>query len=240
MSLLRVKVEIVTMTTYDIIFFVKCQAVFFNHEEKINHRCYKDVLTNPPPPAVIPSFTSTRIQAEKDIVQPRPLYPTKSSLAANNPSFNYASHPNVKSQQSSLFFSSTKPFANLDQSNFHSEKINAQKNSTLFQSFPPKPIQFSTTFFPQKDPNFIEMRTSLKNQENAMKEFEPVGVFWDFENCAIPRGKSARAVVQKIRSVFLEKKREAEFMCVCDTGKEKKTVIEELNQAQVSFVYIFY
>ncbi|XP_046855493.1 meiosis regulator and mRNA stability factor 1-like isoform X2 [Xenia sp. Carnegie-2017] len=218
---------------------IKCQAVFFNHEEKTNHRCYKDVLTNPPPPAVIPSFTSTRVQAEKDIVQPRPLYPTKSSLAANNPSFNYTSHPNVKSQQSSLFFSSTKPFANLDQSDFHCpEKINAQKNSTLFQSFPPKPIQFSTTFFPQKDPNFVELRTSLKNQENAMKEFEPVGVFWDFENCAIPRGKSARAVVQKIRSVFLEKKREAEFMCVCDTGKEKKTVIEELNQAQVTVVHI--
>ena len=71
------------------------------------------------------------------------------------------------------------------------------------------------------------------SHENLTKELEPVGVFWDLENCAVPKGKCAHAVVQKIRSVFFKNKREAEFMCVCDTSKEKKSVIEELNKAQV-------
>ena len=63
---------------------------------------------------------------------------------------------------------------------------------------------------------------------------EPIGVFWDIENCPVPRGKSASAVVQKIRKEFFTGKREVEFMCVCDISKEKKEVIEELNKAQVS------
>ena len=52
----------------------KCQAVFFKQEEKVNHRCYKNV-PNPAPRSgamSIPQFTSTRVQAEKDIVQPNP------------------------------------------------------------------------------------------------------------------------------------------------------------------------
>ena len=64
-------------------------------------------------------------------------------------------------------------------------------------------------------------------------EAEPIGVFWDIENCPVPRGKSASAVVQKIRREFFTGKREVEFMCVCDISKEKKEVIEELNKAQV-------
>lgn len=61
-------------------------------------------------------------------------------------------------------------------------------------------------------------------------------MFWDIENCPVPKGKSAVDIVKKIREVFFTNKREAEFMCVCDISKEKKEIIEELNKAQVSLL----
>jgi len=65
------------------------------------------------------------------------------------------------------------------------------------------------------------------------------GVFWDIENCQVPRFKSAMALVELIRRKFLVKFREAEFVVVCDTHKERKEVITELNNAQVIY-YHFY
>ena len=61
----------------------------------------------------------------------------------------------------------------------------------------------------------------------------PVGVFWDIENCCVPTGRSAAAVVQRMRARFFQGHREAEFMCVCDISKENKAVIQELNNCQV-------
>ena len=53
------------------------------------------------------------------------------------------------------------------------------------------------------------------------------------QNCPVPHGKSALAVAQHVRDKFFSGHREAEFICVCDTRKECKDVIEDLNQAQV-------
>ncbi|XP_061175452.1 meiosis regulator and mRNA stability factor 1-like isoform X2 [Saccostrea echinata] len=66
----------------------------------------------------------------------------------------------------------------------------------------------------------------------------PIGVFWDIENCSIPRWKSALSVVQVIRESLFTDHREVEFMCVCDTSKESKDVIQELNFAQINVVHI--
>ena len=66
---------------------------------------------------------------------------------------------------------------------------------------------------------------------------EPVGLFWDIENCSVPANKSAFAVAAKMRQVFFEGKREAEFMVVCDITKERKEVIDALNKAQASGVF---
>ncbi|KAM7009858.1 meiosis regulator and mRNA stability factor 1 isoform 1-T1 [Tautogolabrus adspersus] len=66
----------------------------------------------------------------------------------------------------------------------------------------------------------------------------PVGVFWDIENCSVPSGRSAGAVVQRIRSRFFQGHREAEFICVCDISKESKAVIQELNNCQVTVAHI--
>jgi len=65
-----------------------------------------------------------------------------------------------------------------------------------------------------------------------------IGVFWDIENCHVPHGKSALALVYRIRERFFIGHREVEFMCVCDTSKESRVVIQELNYAQVTVVHI--
>lgn len=64
---------------------------------------------------------------------------------------------------------------------------------------------------------------------------EPVGVFWDIENCPVPMDKSAFGVASKMRREFITGKREAEFMCVCDITKERKEVTDDLHMAQVKF-----
>jgi len=61
----------------------------------------------------------------------------------------------------------------------------------------------------------------------------PIGVFWDIENCTVPFHKSALGLVQKIRDLFFNGCKEAEFMCVCDTSHQNKDTIQELNDAQV-------
>ncbi|KAL1116231.1 hypothetical protein AAG570_005726 [Ranatra chinensis] len=66
----------------------------------------------------------------------------------------------------------------------------------------------------------------------------PIGVFWDIENCQIPRGKSAVAVAQTIRNKFFDGYREAEFVVVCDVRKENCQVIQELNDAQVNLIHV--
>ena len=62
---------------------------------------------------------------------------------------------------------------------------------------------------------------------------EPVGVFWDIENCSVPLEKSALGIATKMKQEFFRGKREAEFMCVCDISKERKEVVDDLNKAHV-------
>ncbi|XP_029345012.1 meiosis regulator and mRNA stability factor 1 isoform X2 [Acyrthosiphon pisum] len=66
----------------------------------------------------------------------------------------------------------------------------------------------------------------------------PIGVFWDIENCQVPKGRSAVAVAQAIRDRFFIGYREAEFLVVCDVKKENAQVVQELNDAQVNLVHV--
>ncbi|XP_075894127.1 meiosis regulator and mRNA stability factor 1 isoform X2 [Nelusetta ayraudi] len=75
-------------------------------------------------------------------------------------------------------------------------------------------------------------------ESSVPENLPPVGVFWDIENCSVPSGRSAGAVVQRIRSRFFQGHREAEFICVCDINKESKAVIQELNNCQVTVAHI--
>ncbi|XP_078008930.1 meiosis regulator and mRNA stability factor 1 isoform X7 [Phascolarctos cinereus] len=72
----------------------------------------------------------------------------------------------------------------------------------------------------------------------VLENLPPIGVFWDIENCSVPSGRSAVAVVQRIREKFFKGHREAEFICVCDISKESKEVIQELNNCQVTVAHI--
>ncbi|XP_076871921.1 meiosis regulator and mRNA stability factor 1 isoform X2 [Brachyhypopomus gauderio] len=72
----------------------------------------------------------------------------------------------------------------------------------------------------------------------GQESLPPVGVFWDIENCAVPSGRSAAGVVQRLRERFFQGHREAEFICVCDISKENKAVIQELNNCQVTVAHI--
>ncbi|XP_072240496.1 meiosis regulator and mRNA stability factor 1 isoform X3 [Leuresthes tenuis] len=75
-------------------------------------------------------------------------------------------------------------------------------------------------------------------ESSGPENIPPVGVFWDIENCNVPSGRSAGAVVHRIRSRFFQGHREAEFICVCDISKESKAVIQELNNCQVTVAHI--
>ncbi|XP_036425989.1 meiosis regulator and mRNA stability factor 1 isoform X1 [Colossoma macropomum] len=75
-------------------------------------------------------------------------------------------------------------------------------------------------------------------ESGGQEALPPVGVFWDIENCAVPSGRSAATVVQRLRERFFQGHREAEFICVCDISKENKAVIQELNNCQVTVAHI--
>ncbi|KAK1162811.1 meiosis regulator and mRNA stability factor 1-like isoform X3 [Acipenser oxyrinchus oxyrinchus] len=81
-------------------------------------------------------------------------------------------------------------------------------------------------------------KSSQKYGSPDSENSPPVGVFWDIENCSVPSGRSAMAVVQRIRERFFQGHREAEFICVCDISKENKEVIQELNNCQVTVAHI--
>ncbi|XP_076815392.1 meiosis regulator and mRNA stability factor 1-like isoform X2 [Clavelina lepadiformis] len=89
----------------------------------------------------------------------------------------------------------------------------------------------------------LQLPVSNKNPsahvtEESFPKLFPIGVFWDIENCQVPNGKSALAIVQKIRMEFFNDHVEAEFMAVCDINKESKRVIQDLNNAQVNVIHV--
>lgn len=105
--------------------------------------------------------------------------------------------------------------------------------------FPPKPIRCA-----KSDNNSVtssESDTSIAGLLNSRhrrkskkgNKLIPLGIYWDIENCAVPKKHSAAAVVQRIRQFFLKNYREAEFLVVCDIRKEKPQIVQELHDAQV-------
>ncbi|CAH1135931.1 unnamed protein product [Ceutorhynchus assimilis] len=70
------------------------------------------------------------------------------------------------------------------------------------------------------------------------RKLPPMGIFWDIENVRVPKMKSASAVVQKIREIFLENYRESEFVVVCDVTKEHPQIVQELNDSQVNLIHV--
>ena len=67
---------------------------------------------------------------------------------------------------------------------------------------------------------------------------QPIGFFWDLENCQIPASKSSLDMVQAIRAKFSHIGSEMEFTVVCDVTKEPPSVINGFNSAQVLHLYV--
>jgi len=77
------------------------------------------------------------------------------------------------------------------------------------------------------------------NGWQVTSQTKPLGVFWDIENCSVPTGKSAISVCDKIRKQdFFRDHRETLFAVVCDATKESKTILEELDKAQVDIIHV--
>lgn len=79
--------------------------------------------------------------------------------------------------------------------------------------------------------SFILPKKKKRKQVNVLPS---LGIYWDIENCQVPKHKNAAAVVQKIRKIFLENHRESEFIVVCDIKKESPQLIQELHDSQVN------
>lgn len=92
--------------------------------------------------------------------------------------------------------------------------------------------------FGQLPKKYVAASPEVALTGQVLENLPPIGVFWDIENCSVPSGRSAVAVVQRIREKFFKGHREAEFICVCDISKENKEVIEELNNCQVTVAHI--
>lgn len=66
-----------------------------------------------------------------------------------------------------------------------------------------------------------------------------LGVFWDLENCGIPRGLNVCILVNKIRAIFgLYNFLEREFSVVGDVYGTNNNVINDLNAMQLNFVHV--
>ncbi|XP_018371437.1 PREDICTED: meiosis arrest female protein 1 homolog isoform X4 [Trachymyrmex cornetzi] len=79
---------------------------------------------------------------------------------------------------------------------------------------------------------------SPAKMSSTSNHLPPIGVFWDIENCQVPKGRSAIGVTQLIRDKFFDGYKEAEFIVVCDVQKENSQIIQELNDAQVNLIHV--
>ncbi|XP_052740437.1 meiosis regulator and mRNA stability factor 1 [Bicyclus anynana] len=82
------------------------------------------------------------------------------------------------------------------------------------------------------------VRSRYRHHKQRANTSVPLGIFWDIENCQVPRGCSAIDVVAAIRAKFLTGRREAEFVVVCDVRKETPLRLHELNDAQVNLIHV--
>ncbi|XP_063380744.1 meiosis regulator and mRNA stability factor 1 [Cydia fagiglandana] len=88
------------------------------------------------------------------------------------------------------------------------------------------------------NPERARVKSRFRHYKQRSNVTVPLGIFWDIENCQVPRGCSAIDVVAAIRAKFLTGRREADFVVVCDVRKELPLRLQELNDAQVSLIHV--
>ena len=75
-----------------------------------------------------------------------------------------------------------------------------------------------------------------------MSSKTPLGIFWDIENCQIPRTKSTSSVVKHLRDFVAHKHPECgyakEFCCACDVFRLGALISESLDKNGVNVVHV--
>lgn len=89
------------------------------------------------------------------------------------------------------------------------------------------------------DGKLVKSRYRKKNRRTE-KQLPVLGIFWDIENCHVPKNKSAASLVYKIREIFMKDYREAEFVVVCDVKKENPQVSLFFLYKQKQLMFIDY
>lgn len=82
------------------------------------------------------------------------------------------------------------------------------------------------------------IKNKRRNRRKSGNHLPPMGIFWDIENCHVPKNKCASMLVHRIRELFLTNYREVEFLVVCDVKKENPQVIQDLHDTQVNLVHV--
>lgn len=82
------------------------------------------------------------------------------------------------------------------------------------------------------------MKSRRRNRRKPGRLLPPIGIFWDIENCQVPKNKCASNLVHRIREIFMVHYREAEFVVVCDVKKENAQVIQDLHDTQVNLIHV--
>ncbi|XP_059169526.1 meiosis regulator and mRNA stability factor 1-like [Physella acuta] len=94
----------------------------------------------------------------------------------------------------------------------------------------------------QKVEHFANDRSTIHvSHVTSNERAKTVGIFWDLQNCCVPKGKSVLELVEKIRKTFIPEDSEFElktFACVCDTKKESQMTIKDLNSGTVSILHV--
>lgn len=74
------------------------------------------------------------------------------------------------------------------------------------------------------DGKLVKSSSRRRNRRRTGKQLPALGIYWDIENCHVPKNKSAASLVHRIRETFVKNYREAEFVVVCDVKKENPQV----------------
>ncbi|XP_019758563.2 meiosis regulator and mRNA stability factor 1 isoform X2 [Dendroctonus ponderosae] len=112
--------------------------------------------------------------------------------------------------------------------------LSANNSFNSFQSLPHSDESSTTCSQPDSEPTCKKYR----KKTGFVNKMPPMGIFWDIENVGVPKQKSAAAIVEKIRGVFLKDYRESEFMVVCDVKKEQPLIMQELHDSQVNLIHV--
>ncbi|GIY37437.1 hypothetical protein CEXT_363551 [Caerostris extrusa] len=76
------------------------------------------------------------------------------------------------------------------------------------------------------------------NSPGTSNETGVISVFWDIENCPIPRGKSGVDFVKLVRTMLYENRIEGSFSVVCDVHNLNNAQTEELSASNVTICHM--